>query len=189
MGKISEYSTAPSPSVPKVASSGANLDAQGKDKDVTDNATDETAKTAEGASSSGSGAGGGGSAFVPLTMMPKHSSVMGHLVLIAQVFIYVRLFPILCLCGACMYKRFLPHTYKVFTTYILGCVYRSQQALSVGLDAEGGADAQDRDSSKHGAGVDGESVLDLSNAEEGGVAKDSLVDRGSEENDPLADAS
>ncbi len=76
----------------------------------------------------------------------------------------------------------------VFTTYVLGCVLRSQQALSVGLDAEGGgADGQDRDS-KHGAGVDGESVLDLSNAEEG-VAKDSHVNSGSEENDPLADAS
>ncbi len=94
MGKISEYSTAPSPSVPKVASSGANLDAQGQD--VTDNVTDENSKTAEGASSSGSssssGGGSGGSAFVPLTMMPKHSSVMGHLVLIAQVlFTYMRL--------------------------------------------------------------------------------------------------
>lgn len=60
----------------------------------------------------------------------------------------------------------------------------------MGLDAEGGgADAQDRDSSKHGAGIDGESVLDLSNAEEGGVAKDSHVSSGSEEIDPLADAS
>lgn len=96
MGKISEYSTAPSPSVPKVASSGANLDTQGQD--VTDNVTDENAKTAEGASSS-SGSGAGGSAFVPLTMMPKHSSVMGHLVLIAQVlFTFMRLFFVSCVC-------------------------------------------------------------------------------------------
>ena len=64
----------------------------------------------------------------------------------------------------------------------------SQQALSVGLDAEGGgADTQDRDS-KHGA-AEGESVLDLSNAEEGvsgNAGKDSHID---EESDPLADAS
>ena len=98
MGKISEYSTAPSPSVPKVASSSANLDAQGKkdsaadndkDEDSGNDVVDENAKvqvslTSEGASSSSSSSSSS-SALVPLTMMPKHSSVMGHLVLIAQV--------------------------------------------------------------------------------------------------------
>ena len=85
------------------------------------------------------------------------------------------------------YKYFVswcsPH---IHTAYLL---ILSQQALSVGLDAEGGGvDAQDRDSSKHGA-AEGESVLDLSNAEEGvsgNAGKDSHID---EESDPLADAS
>lgn len=82
MGKIAEYSTAPSPSVPKVASS-VNLNAPDKEatEETNSGAEKETDLAVEPAVSSSSSS----SAFVPLTMMPKHSSVMGHLVLIAQV--------------------------------------------------------------------------------------------------------
>lgn len=97
MGKICEYSTAPSPPVPKVASN-VDLDIQDKGSDkeeekrIAGDPAEEAGQADAGAgamegASRGVSSSSSSSALVPLTMMPKHSSVMGHLVLIAQVFI------------------------------------------------------------------------------------------------------
>lgn len=77
MSKISDYSTAPSAPPSKVASS-ASL---------------KGTESEEGSSSSSSDSV---KTHTPAAIMPKHSSVMGHLVLIAQVISVICLLTSVC---------------------------------------------------------------------------------------------
>lgn len=75
MSKICEYSTAPSAPPSKVASSASLKDQNAEGEDERGNG--DSNGTSSDVSSNGNS--------TPASIMPKHSSVMGHLVLIAQV--------------------------------------------------------------------------------------------------------